>query len=165
MKFSTLLAPLALGCALVLTGCESIPQNASTLLARADQVLRNASNPYGVALRVNPPELQTGQTLGLEVRTSGPGYLYIYQIATDGKSLSLLFPNAIDGANYVNGTVQLPRPSWRIVARGPQGVGYFVAVTTVQPQDLTEQAAQVRDGQIKLTGPYAAAMAQLRELP
>ena len=91
--------------------------------------------------------------------------MYIYQIGTDGNSLTLLFPNAIDGANYINGGVQLPRPSWRIVARGPQGVGYFLAVTAEQPQDLLALAAQVRDGQINVVGRYAAAMAQLRELP
>jgi len=165
MKLSNYLAPLVLACTLALSACSSAPLTASTLLARADQVLRAAPNPSGVAMRVTPPEVQTGQSLSLEVRTSGAGYLYIYQIATDGNSLSLLFPNAVDGANYVNGSVQLPRPTWRIVARGPQGVGYFVAVTSEQPQDLMALAAQVREGQINIVGRYSAAMAQLRELP
>jgi hypothetical protein len=165
MKLSQFLLPMALGCCVAFTACSTAPQNPSTLLARVDQVLRAAPNPSGVAIRVNPPEIQTGQALGLEVKTSSAGYLYIYQVGTDGNSLTLLFPNAIDGANYINGGVQLPRPSWRIVARGPQGVGYFLAVTAEQPQDLLALAAQARDGQINVVGRYAAAMAQLRELP
>lgn len=165
MKLSQFFFPLALSCTLALTACSTAPLTPSTLLTRVDQVLRAAPNPGGVAIRVTPPEVQTGQSLALEVRTSGAGYLYIYQIATDGNSLSLLFPNAIDGANYINGSVQLPRPSWRIVARGPQGVGYFLAVTAEQPQDLTALAAQTRDGQINVVGRYSAAMAQLREIP
>ena len=165
MKFFQFLIPLALGCTVAVTACSTAPQNATTLLGRVDQVLRAAPNPSGVAIRVNPPEIQTGQSLGIEVKTSSAGYLYIYQVATDGNSLTLLFPNAIDGANYITGGVQLPRPSWRIVARGPQGVGYFLAVAAEQPQDLLALAAQARDGQINLVGRYAAAMAQLRELP
>ena len=165
MKLSQILIPLVLGCTVAVTACSTVPQNAATLLGRVDQVLRAAPNPSGVALRVNPPEVQTGKSIELDVKTSGAGYLYIYQVATDGTSLTLLFPNAIDGANYINGGVQLPRPSWRIVARGPHGVGYFLAVTAEQPQDLLALAAHARDGQIHIAGRYAAAMAQLRELP
>ena len=165
MKLSKYFLPLILGCSVALTACETVPLTASTLLARVDHVLRTAPNPSGVAIRVTPPEIQTGQALNLEVRTAAPGYLYIFQIATDGHSLTMLFPNAIDGTNYVNGSVQLPRPTWRIVARGPQGVGYFLAVSAEQPQDLTALAAQVREGHINIVGRYAAAMAQLRELP
>jgi hypothetical protein len=157
------------GCAVLgaalLAGCAAPPPSTPELLGRIDQVLRGASNASAIAIQPLPAEIRTGDAIALEVVPRTAGYLYVYQVGTDGRTLSLLFPNAIDGANYVNTPLRLPRANWRIVARGPQGVGYFLAVLAEQPQDLNQQAAGVRDGQVAIAGRYAAAMAQLRELP
>lgn len=158
-----LLAALALAS---LAGCVSGPQAVTTpdtLLGRADAVMRGAQGLGNVRLVVSPEDVKVGQPMGLDIAASAPGYLYVYQISTDGKALNLLFPNAIDGANYVQGTTRLPRPSWRIVAGGPAGVGYFVAVVTAQPQDLLAIAARASEGAIAVTGNYAAAMTSFRE--
>ena len=89
---------------------------------------------------------------------------YVYQLGTDGERIDLLFPNAVDGANFVApGTTRLPRASWRLTARGPAGVGYVVAVLTERPQDGEAITQRLRAGRIAADGPYAAAMAMLRE--
>lgn len=156
----------ALLSAALFAGCGGNPHApASHLLAHADQVVRAASPAQSVQVRVSPPEVRHGQRIALDLASNTPGYLYIYQISTDGQTLSLLFPNAMDGANYVTGPLQLPRGQWTMTARGPAGVGYMLAVLTAQPQDLLVLGEQARSGRVALSGPYAASMAQLRELP
>ena len=155
-----------------LAGCAT-PQQAETpvalergvLLQRMDTALQQAQSAGVVRLVTRPNPIPTGQLLQLEVQTTQPGYLYLYQISTDGKSLSLAFPNAMDGANYLPvGQTSLPRASWQLRARGPAGVGYLLAILTPQPQDLLTLQGQTQAGQILTPTPYAAAMATLREI-
>lgn len=136
----------------------------SVLLQRMDGVLRQAQATGAVQLVARPDPVTTGQLVQLEVRTAQPGYLYLYQISTDGTSLSLAFPNAMDGANYLPaGQTALPRASWQLRARGPAGVGYLLAVLTPQPLDLMTLQAQLQAGQFLTPGAYSAALATLRE--
>ena len=164
MKFLKLLvAAVALA---ALAGCAGGPMLASSpdvLLGRADAVLRGAQGQGSVRLAVSPEDVKVGQSLSIDVAANAPGYLYVYQISTDGKRLSLLFPNAIDGANFLQGAARLPRANWRIVAGGPPGVGYFLAVVTAQQQDLLAVTARAQEGLVSVLGAYAAAMASFRE--
>lgn len=130
----------------------------------ADAVVRGAQSDGAVTMLLTPSDVRTGDQLQVAVRNSQPGYLYLYQLGTDGKSVSLLFPNAIDGANYVApGITTLPRETWKLTARGPAGVGYFLAVVAAERQDLTAIESRASAGRIETEGPYAAAMAMLRE--
>ncbi len=62
------------------------------------------------------------------------------------------------------GKQKLPPPGWRMAARGPAGVGYFVSVVAARQQDLLAIDARARQGLIEIDGPYAAAMSPVREL-
>lgn len=161
------LVPLALAAAGLglLPGCASSP--AGGHLAQFDLLLRGANSANAVALAVTPPQVRLGETVALQIGSAQPGYLYVYQISSEGQTLSLVFPNAIDGANRLPGgavTTTLPRPTWRMTAKGPAGIGYFLAVVSQQPQDLNRIAAGVAQNSISVDGAYGAAMATLREV-
>ncbi len=149
------------------SGCASTPTSASTdLLAVVDATVRQADARRGVQLQLSTPAVPVGSTLGLQVRSSAPGYAYVYHVGTDGRSLSLVFPNAQDGANYVSAgsSLQLPRPGWVLRAKGPQGLGYLVAVVAERQQDLRAIDAAVAAQRITVDGAYGAVMAQFREV-
>lgn len=156
---------LSLAAATVLAGCANSP--ASLNLSTTDVVMRGASPSAAVALAVNPPQVRVGDTIGLQLGSAKAGYLYVYQVGTDGKTLSVVFPNAIDGANYLPGggvAATLPRANWKLTAKGPAGVGYFLAVVADKQQDLGKIASELAVGRITIDGAYGAAMATLREV-
>lgn len=153
--------------AMVLAACQTQPvvQERSVLLQRMDQLIQAAQPSLDLRLLTSPDPIMTGQKLSMEVATQQPGYLYVYQVATDGRELTLLFPNAVDGANHVQpGVTHLPRASWSMKATGPAGVGYLAAVLTQQPLDLLQLQASVAHGSFGLNQPYGAAVVPLREL-
>jgi hypothetical protein len=154
---------LAATLATLLVGCAGTQSTTETLLGRADAVMRSSQAAGSVRVVVSPLEVRFGQPLAIEITSGAPGYLYLYQLSTDGRQMNLLFPNAADGANYLQGQMKLPRPTWRATARGPAGVGYLVAVVSAQPQDLTALAAGAREGRFNLAGSYAAAMTSFKE--
>ena len=150
--------------AALLAGCAAMTPGGAAL-ATMGQVLRSESAPGSVLLQPVANEVRVGGAVALDVLPRRSGYLYVYHLGSDGSGPTLLFPNAGDGANFVTAPTRLPRPSWRMTARGPSGVGYFLAVLAEQPQDLNQQAEALRYGSIRINGPYAASMAQVRELP
>lgn len=159
--------------ALLLAGCASqanVQQapaqfERGVLLQRVDAVMAAAQNSGSVRLTVSPDPVVTGQTLQVDIATAQPGHLYLYQVATDGRTLSLVFPNAIDGANYLAaGSHRLPRANWQLAARGPAGTGYLMAVLTPQPLNVVAMQADTSQGNINLPAPYSAALATLREV-
>ena len=78
--------------------------------------------------------------LELTVKSQSDGYLYIALAGSDQESLYLLFPNRLDGDNFVkaNQEIKLPRRSWRIVAHGPKGIDTVLVMVTDSPRDLTQ---------------------------
>jgi hypothetical protein len=130
-----------------------------------DAVLRQATPSFNVAVKLSTDQVRTGDTIALEVTSNTAGYLYLFQIDTDGRALSQVFPNAMDGANYIAAglPVGLPRPNWRMAARGPTGVGYLMAVVTAKPLDLMALQSSTNQGRVEPAQPYGAAMAALRE--
>ena len=133
-------ALLSTTASLWLVGCAApsatpVSHERGVLLQRVDAVVQQAQP--GLSLHTSPDPLVVGGTLNVQLSSTQAGYLYLYQIATDGKTLSLVFPNAMDGANYLTpGQHSLPRASWQLKAHGPAGVGYLLAVLTPQPQNL-----------------------------
>jgi hypothetical protein len=124
-----------------------------------------AAQPGTLKLEVSPEPLVTGKTLNLSVSSSVAGYLYVFQVATDGRTLSLVFPNEVDGANYIAlGATQLPRASWQLRAHGPAGTGYMLAVRTAQPLNAMAVQSEANQGRISLPAGYAASLATLREV-
>lgn len=160
-------ALLGLAIAASLTGCAAPPERADpALLSRIDVVLRQADPARATALILSTSQVKTGEALAADIRTAAGGHAYVFQLGTDGRSLSLVFPNSIDGANFTpaGSTLQLPRPNWKMSTKGPAGIGYLIAVVTEQPLDLMALQAELAKGQLMVSAPYGAALAPYREV-
>lgn len=98
----------------------------------AKRRLQVSANPKVMRILQDP--------LQLSIQSPESGYIYIALAGSDQKSLYLLFPNGVDGNNYVRAheTVQLPRAGWRITAAGPQGVDTVLVMVTDSPRDLSQ---------------------------
>ena len=166
MKNFTLLRLFFFLAALGLAGCSGFPvASKSGLLDQLDTVIRQAAPDRPVSLTLTSTQVKTGDVIQAQVVTKTEGYLYLFQVDTNGRSLSLLFPNSMDGANYIaaDATLVLPRSQWRMAARGPAGVGYLMAVLTDKPQDLIRLYTDTNVGKITLTPPFGATMVMFHE--
>ncbi|RZS57110.1 DUF4384 domain-containing protein [Sphaerotilus mobilis] len=169
--FTVGLLTLAGLCSL-LTGCAATSSAApaanvaTASVQQLDTVLRGAASNRPVSLQLSTNQVRTGDTLGVQLRATRGGHAYLFQLGTDGKTLSMVFPNAVDGANHLapDTTLVLPRETWRMTARGPAGLGYMLAVVTDQPLDLLALQAQVQSGKLEIAGAYGAGLAALREV-
>ncbi|MEY3638332.1 MAG: hypothetical protein RIR68_1465, partial [Pseudomonadota bacterium] len=88
----------------------------------------------------SPSVMQIGKDqLKMSITSQVDGYLYIALAGSDGKSLYLLYPNAIDGDNKVkaNQKIDLPTARWRITAGGPVGVDTMLVMVADSPRDLS----------------------------
>jgi len=149
-----------------LAGCISPPGTAdANLLHRMDTVMRQASPSMSVRVRLSADQVKTGDAILAEITSNATGFIYLFQIGTEGRTLSLVFPNAMDGANYIAAgtSMRLPRQNWRMTARGPEGVGHMMAVVTKNPLDLMALQSNTRLGKIEVRSQYGAAMVTLRE--
>ena len=99
-----------------------------------------SSKDHQVRLSPASNELRIRQDfLDFNVSTNKPGYLYLLQVGSDGKTFNLLFPNKIDKDNYIAaGNHQFPRQNWRVRAGGPAGISHLLAIVTLTPKDLTK---------------------------
>ncbi|MES3022144.1 MAG: DUF4384 domain-containing protein [Pseudomonadota bacterium] len=160
------IACVSLFAAFFLGACAGPSSPDGGLLVELDRTMRAATPGMAVSLRLSSEQVRTGGAIGASVGANSGGYVYLFQLGTDGRSLGLVFPNAMDGANYVAAGTQLtlPRPNWRMSARGPAGVGHLLAVLTPAPLDLLALQQGVAAGDIKVAGPYGAAMATVREV-
>lgn len=77
--------------------------------------------------------------LDFSVTSSHDGHVYIALLGSDQRSLTLLFPNALDGNNRITAgeSLLLPRTGWRIAAGGPKGRDRLLALVTDGPRDLS----------------------------
>lgn len=109
-----------------------------------------------------PQQLTIGkEETRIAVHTARPGKLYLIQAGTDGKSLDLIFPNALDADNLVPaGDTSLPRDTWRFAAAGPAGTGELLAVVTPNPvSESAIRAALAQRRQPDMGAEYGAARA------
>lgn len=101
-----------------------------------------------VILQSRSPRLRIGQDrFDLAVTSARSGYLHLVLLGSDNHSYYLLFPNELDGNNYIKAgqTMHLPRQSWAIEAQGPAGTDKLLAVVTASPRDLS-QLGKERNG-------------------
>lgn len=92
-----------------------------------------------VELVLDAPRLRIGaDALGLAVRSSHAGHVHVLMAGSDGRSLTLLFPNALDRDNRIAAgqTLLLPRPAWRLTAGGPAGRDRLLVLVTDAAPDL-----------------------------
>lgn len=149
-----------------MAGCISPPGTAdANLLHRMDTVMRQAAPSMAVRVKLSADQVKTGDAILAEISSNMAGYVYLFQMGTEGRTLSLVFPNAMDGANYIAAgtSLKLPRQNWRMSARGPSGVGQIMAVVTENPLDLMTLQTNTQQGKIEVGAKYGAAMVVLRE--
>lgn len=93
-----------------------------------------------VTLTPTNPVLKIGSdTIGFTLISTHPGYVYILMSGSDGKTFDMLFPNKLDGVNYIEAGVnlQLPRLDWQLVAQGPEGKDQLLAIVSDSPRDFS----------------------------
>lgn len=154
-------------CLASLMACSSAPSAPDASLLQAFDGVYRASSPQApVQLRLQSEQVRTGEPINLGVASPKGGYVYLFQLGTEGKKLTLIFPNAMDGANHLapDAVLQLPRANWRMNTSGPAGVGYVLAVVTEKPLDLMALQANVQAGKFDLPPGYGAAMVPWREV-
>lgn len=102
----------------------------------ATRVLNVSAQPSVMRIQQDP--------LRLKIQSPRSGYLYIALAGSDQKSLYLLFPNSLDGDNYVqaNQTIELPRTGWRVTAGGPKGVNTVLVMVADSPRHVAQLAGQ-----------------------
>lgn len=132
------------------SGASAARRSAGTL----EDIRQGASSAIQVELRAAKQELTINRDmLDFSVRTNRAGYLYVLHVGSDGKTFDLLFPNDKDSNNFVQpGTVNMPRPNWAVMAGGPVGESYLMAIVSEAPRDYS---AMMREKM----GPFRAAEA------
>jgi len=93
-----------------------------------------------IVATVRQPLLRIGtDTLQLDVTSPRDGHLYVALAGSDGRSLTLLYPNALAADNRVRAgqRVSLPGTGWEVVSSGPPGTETLLVLVTDAPRDLS----------------------------
>lgn len=108
-----------------------VPGLFESVRAAADPAIRVTLSAPDAPLRVGQGELD------LTVTTHRKGYLYLLQVGTSGKTVTLLFPNRLDQDNELPaGAHRLPRANWALRASGPAGTGHLIALLSTHKRDF-----------------------------
>ncbi|MFT3858223.1 MAG: serine/threonine-protein kinase [Aquabacterium sp.] len=119
-----------------------------TITAALEDIVRNADPLMAVNTITDKSQLVIGKDkLLFQVKSSVPGYLYVYLAGTDKNHFYLLFPNALDRHNRIEADklVQLPRKGWHITAGGPPGVNHIVTIVSPVERDLSGLGLNTKD--------------------
>jgi serine/threonine protein kinase len=119
-----------------------------TINAALEDIVRNADPLMAVNTITDKSQLVIGKDkLLFQVKSSVPGYLYVYLAGTDQNHFYLLFPNALDRNNRIEADtlVQLPRKGWHITAGGPPGVNHIVTIVSPVERDLSGLGLNTKD--------------------
>jgi hypothetical protein len=131
-------APVDAPASAAVVAAEPVRPPFSTI-AVLDEIVRHADPAIVVRAVADKERLAIGRDrMSFRVQSSQPGYLYVFLSGTDQSNLALLFPNAIDQDNRIEGhaEVVLPRKGWQITAGGPAGTNHLVAMVSRTPRDF-----------------------------
>ncbi|MGE5451949.1 MAG: protein kinase domain-containing protein [Acidobacteriota bacterium] len=126
----------------------SVARPPFTPIAALEDIVRHADPLMSVNILPNKSQVVIGQDkLLFRVKSSEPGYVYVYLAGTDDAHFYLLFPNAIDRNNHIEADreIELPRKGWHITAGGPPGVDHIVTIVSPHPRDLTAIGLKASD--------------------
>lgn len=84
------------------------------------------------------------ENLQIKVQAPADGYIYVFQATGDGKNAVMLFPNTSDRDNRVSTgqSLNLPRPSWPLVAGGPEGDNRLMVIFSRNQRDIGQLVGQ-----------------------
>jgi hypothetical protein len=116
-------------------------------LAALDAILAGASPARKVTVEVQNTRVRIGGKFNFAIRSSHPGYVYLYMVGTAG-DFHLLFPNALDKTNRIapDAVLALPRGKWNFAAGGPAGTDHFLVMVADTPRDFS--AAGLAEGEL-----------------
>jgi hypothetical protein len=103
-------------------------------------IYNNRDDRRLVTLRMAKQSLRIGQdTLDFTLTSSHAGYVYLLMVGSDGQAFDMLFPNKIDGDNYLEAgqQIRLPRPNWQVMAQGPEGKDHLLVIVADAPRDFS----------------------------
>jgi serine/threonine protein kinase len=113
-----------------------------------DEIFDARDRDHAVTVSVKKAQVRINEDpLHFQIRSTKAGYVYLLMIGTNHSDFFLLFPNLIDGDNYIeaNERFELPRPEWKMLAMGPAGTNHFVVIVSSQPRDFSHAGLQVTD--------------------
>jgi hypothetical protein len=109
-----------------------------------EQIFQARNPDHEVTVMVKTPQVVIGKDrMHFSIRSFKAGFVYLMYVGSD-RSLLLLFPNAKDKNNSISATgpLELPRPSWPMVADGPPSTDQFVAIVSESPRDFSDVGLQ-----------------------
>jgi hypothetical protein len=115
------------------------PEQALASLATLKDIEQQRNPKRLVEVQVSKPSLKIGKdSLGLSIKSSHDGYLYLILLGSDSKSFYVLYPNGLDKNNQVKAgqTVRIPRPDWEVKAAGPVGTNNLLVMVSDTPRKL-----------------------------
>lgn len=113
-----------------------------------DEIFDARDRDHAVTVSVKKAQVRINEDpLHFQIRSTKAGYVYLLMVGTNHSDFFLLFPNLIDGDNYIeaNERFELPRPEWKMLAMGPAGTNHFVVIVSSQPRDFSHAGLQVTD--------------------
>jgi hypothetical protein len=126
-------------------------------LATLKDIEAQADPRRRLEVRLSRDTLRIGQdTLDLQLRSSHGGHVYMVLLGSDRSSFYVLFPNGLDTHNQIQAgqRLSLPRPDWRLAARGPAGTDQLLVLVTDSPRDLSALGRPAPDA----TNPFTFAL-------
>lgn len=132
-------------------------------VAALDEMFEQRNREHSVAVELDQSAVRIGKDrLRFRLRSSRPGYLYVFMVGTDGEHFNLLFPNAVDGKNRVEAgkDISLPRPGWTMTAGGPPGINHFLAVVSESPREFSAAGLKKIDPFAEFPLPQAEKLAR-----
>jgi len=93
-----------------------------------------------VTVSVQKPSLKIGRdSLGLDIKSSHNGHVYLILLGSDAKSFYVLYPNGLDKDNAIKAgqTMRIPKPHWEVKAAGPVGTNHLLVMVADSPRRLT----------------------------
>lgn len=93
-----------------------------------------------VTVSVQKPSLKIGRdSLGLDIKSSHDGHVYLILLGSDAKSFYVLYPNGLDKDNAIKAgqTLRIPKPHWEVKAAGPVGTNHLLVMVADSPRRLS----------------------------
>lgn len=93
-----------------------------------------------VTVSLQKSSLKIGRdSLGLDIKSSHDGHVYLILLGSDAKSFYVLYPNGLDKDNTIKAgqTMRIPKPHWEVKAAGPVGTNHLLVMVADSPRRLS----------------------------